>query len=395
MDAFQQQVLTALAEGTFVRLRVRRGDVRETWRRVELRGAPHLSGQVLDGPRASTCNLSLADPMTVLATVLAPPLRSAHLATTRRDWQLETRPDGSYRLHHSPPSQPAAPAASHDRTPERLLDPAQQPWLAPLGLATPDGALRASAQDKWRQVNKYVENVDALLRRHEAELRPDPAALWRVVDLAAGKGYLTFGLHAYLTQVRGWPTTTLGVERRPELVVLCQQAAKSSGFAPVDEAPGAPGLRFVSGDIDPTGLPIGTVDLVTALHACDTATDDAIAAGVRAGARVIMVAPCCHREVRKMMVVPPPLAGLLRHGIHQERQAEMLTDAWRALVLELCGYRVQVAEWVGGEHTPRNTMITAVRTGDVRPGAPAELTALREQFLTGDPRLSVLLADRL
>jgi len=389
VERFLQLALAALQAGTFVRLKLRRGEARETWRRVELRGRQHLSGQVLDGPRAVTRNLDLGDPLAALSGVLTPPLRSAFLATTERDWQLEPMADGRWRLHSMPPGQREVPPGEHDRRQERLLDPAQQPWLAALGLATAEGKLRASAQDKWRQICHYVEQVDARIRQLPEASLPQAGRPWRVVDMAAGKGYLTFGLHAYLTQVRGWSVSTVGVERRDDLARAGNAHAAAAGWAPAGDPDdlATPGLRFVAGEIDRAGLPGTTADVVTALHACDTATDDALLAGMRAGAALILAAPCCQREVRALLRRPPLLEGLLRHGIHEDRFAEMLTDAVRALVLETRGYRVQVAEWVGAEHTPRNTLISAIRTGESRPGAAAELASLIETFDLGAMRL--------
>jgi hypothetical protein len=213
---------------------------------------------------------------------------------------------------------------------------------------------------------KFTEVIDALLRR-----QPLPAGA-KIADMGSGKGYLTFALHALLA-ARGLSPQIVGIEQRPELVALCESVARQCGCH---------GLTFKEGGI--AGWDGGPLDLLMALHACDTATDDAIAAGIRAGASIMVLAPCCHRQVRRSMdSAHPALAPLLRHGIFMERQAEMVTDALRALLLEREGYRCQVFEFISPEHTAKNVMITAVRDTAGRhsaAGTDAEITALKQQF---------------
>jgi SAM-dependent methyltransferase len=173
----------------------------------------------------------------------------------------------------------------------------------------------------------------------------------RIVDMGAGKGYLDFALYDYL----GGKADIIGVELRDKLVEDGNTTANASGFQ---------GLSFVPGsilDYDATGA-----DAVIALHACDTATDDAIYQGIKAGASLIAVAPCCHKQIRRQMEAGKPAAQLdvlLRHGIFLERQAEMVTDTLRALLLELSGYRVKVFEFVSDAHTPKNNLVVAEKDG--------------------------------
>jgi Methyltransferase domain len=158
-----------------------------------------------------------------------------------------------------------------------------------------------------------------------------------------------------------------GVEARPELVSLCNRVAAEQAMAPR--------LSFRAGTINET--PLGAVDILIALHACDTATDDALAKGIAAGATLLIVAPCCQKELRPALVPPPPLAGALRHGIFLERQAEFVTDALRSQLLEWAGYRTKVLEFVSTEHTAKNTMIAAVKA---RPAGDPALAAGIRQF---------------
>ena len=196
---------------------------------------------------------------------------------------------------------------------------------------------------KFRQINKFVELLASLTT--EAALPSDKP--FRIVDMGCGKGYLTFAAAAFF----GSRADVLGIEARPELVELCQRAAGAEKF---------PNLRFAAGDIAETTLE--QTDVLIALHACDTATDDAIAKGIAAHAALIVVSPCCQKELRPQLTAPPILAGALQHGIFQERQAEFVTDALRALMLEWAGYRTKVFEFVSTEHTAKNLMIAAVKT---------------------------------
>jgi hypothetical protein len=168
--------------------------------------------------------------------------------------------------------------------------------------------------------------------------------------MGCGKGYLTFGAWHLFRRVWGQPLRVIGVEARPELVATTNRLARQIN---------ADGLEFVSGTIESARLP--QVDALIALHACNTATDDAIRRGIERDARLIVVAPCCHKELRPQLGRPEPLAPLLRHGIMEERLAEWLTDGLRSLFLEWAGYRTKVMEFIASEHTPKNLMLAAIR----------------------------------
>ena len=175
----------------------------------------------------------------------------------------------------------------------------------------------------------------------------------RFADMGCGKGYLTFGLWHLIQRVWSQPVKVTGVESRADLVATTNRLAKLIK---------ADGLEFVSGTIESAKLP--RVDGLIALHACNTATDDAIKRGIELGAKLVVVAPCCHKEVRPQLGKPEPLTATLSHGLMEERMAEWVTDGLRALFLEWAGYRTKVMEFVGSEHTPKNLMIAAVREGE-------------------------------
>jgi hypothetical protein len=194
----------------------------------------------------------------------------------------------------------------------------------------------------------------------------------RVLDCGSGASYLTLAAHHYLNVVRGVPAELVGVDVNDDLVR--KSAAKADALS-------ATGLTFTHGRIGEADVP---ADVVVALHACDTATDDALMQGVRSGARLMLAAPCCHRHLNRQMPTGGPLAAVLRHGILRERQADLVTDALRAAALSAVGYRAEVVEFVGLEHTARNLLLRAVRVADR--GDDAEFHALR-QFWGVEPYL--------
>ena len=183
--------------------------------------------------------------------------------------------------------------------------------------------------------------------------------------MGCGKGYLTFGAWHLLRRRWRVPSKVVGVETRPELVRTISQLARK-----ID----APGLEFIAGNIASVELP--RVDALIALHACNTATDDAICRGIEFGAKLIVVAPCCHQEIRPQLGKPAPLAAVLEHGIMAERMAEWATDGLRALFLEWAGYRTKIIEFIGSEHTPKNLMLAAIRERE-----PFTNAAARERII--------------
>ena len=282
-----------------------------------------------------------------LRIALKDEFRSAQLSTTEFDMSFERNGD-KVRIKRSDVAGREAPSTDHNRAKNRPLTETGKPYLHALGITGKDGQVRNDAQDKFRQINKMVEIFAPLIQAIGAE-KP------RIVDMGAGKGYLDFALYDYLANVANRPADVIGVEMRDGLVRDGNATAAGSGFA---------GLSFVPGtiiDYDATGA-----DAVIALHACDTATDDAIYKGISAGAALIAVAPCCHKQIRRQMEAGKPATSLdvmLRHGIFLERQAEMVTDTLRALLLELNGYKTKVFEFVSDAHTPKNNLIVAEKDG--------------------------------
>jgi SAM-dependent methyltransferase len=259
--------------------------------------------------------------------------------------QLIIDKNGKVKLNSSKSVQKANISNNHDHEKVRKID-SKGKYLFDLKITDVNGVVFKTTQDKFKQINHYVELLAPLLKEI-----PKYDQL-NVVDMGSGKGYLTFALYDYLTNVAKLKTKITGVEFRKDLVELCNKISVDSGFD---------GLKFTEGTIaDYEGKP----NILIALHACDTATDDAIFKGITSEADLIVVAPCCHKQIRREMEAGKAkneLAFLTNHGIFMERQAEMVTDGLRALILEYFGYKTKVFQFISDAHTPKNVMITAVR----------------------------------
>ncbi len=291
-----------------------------------------------------TQNLDLKEASAQLRKLLGNDFLHAALFTQSNDAQLLFNKKRKPRLLLGKPTQQALEVFSHDRIKHRLIKPEGVKWLQQLGITNEKFEVIPRMNDKFRQINKYIELLDPIFSDTKTEEE------FHIADMGSGKGYLTFGLYHHLTENLGLNVTATGVELRDDLVMKCNKTAKDSGFEK---------LRFVRGAI--AGFHPEKLDMLVALHACDTATDDAIARGIRASARFIVVAPCCHKQVRKAMQHPEMIKPALKHGIFAERQAELLTDALRALIMEKFGYQTKVVEFISTEHTPKNVMIIGVR----------------------------------
>ncbi len=273
--------------------------------------------------------------------------RIHYLFTTELDMHLEYFSAHKVLLKQKPPSLQKTPTLSHDKKKKRAISPEGKAYLHALKITDEAGKVYKNAQDKYRQINHYLE----LLRPLMAELPGRETT--KIYDMGAGKGYLTFALYDYLSEVLKMSVEVTGIEYREDLVGLCNQIAQKSGFEH---------LSFGQGTIE--HFPIEEAHILIALHACDTATDEAIYRGISLGADLIVVAPCCHKQIRRELekhTVSNELDFLVQYGIFLERQAEMLTDGLRALILEYFGYKTKVMEFISDAHTPKNVMLIGAK----------------------------------
>jgi SAM-dependent methyltransferase len=334
---------------------------------VELRGETAFRFTTHLGDRATHENLQ-PDAARERLGVLLTDYGQGLLQTPDADWQILGE-----KVLRRPPTRTSA-ARAHDRRKRYLLEEGTPvPFLVELGVMTPDGRVRKSRYDKFRQVNRFLELVDDVV----PSLRPEGTL--RIVDFGCGKSYLTFAIHHLLTALRGRAVEIVGLDVKDDVIASCSALAARTG---------ASGLRFERGEIaafDAGGL----VDLVVALHACDTATDEALAQAVRWDADAVLAVPCCQKEAYRQLE-SPLLAPLLRHGLAKERFAALVTDTLRAQLLELAGYEAQLVEFIDLEHTAKNVLIRAVK--GKRPAADARRAYEELRDALGlDPALERLL----
>lgn len=234
----------------------------------------------------------------------------------------------------------------HNRKKEYLLQEGNPiPFLISLGVMNAQGKVYPAKQDKFRQINRFLEMIDDVLGDF------DPSQILRVVDFGCGKAYLTFALYHYLSITKGFAVQMVGIDLKSEVIQYCQDLSKELGYQEH--------LHFVRGDIDHYQTQ-ERFDLVVSLHACDTATDAALEKGIRWQAKVILSVPCCQHELLSQ-VQQEGLRPLLKHGILKERFAALTTDAARAQLLEALGYQTQILEFIEVEHTPKNLLIRATK----------------------------------
>jgi SAM-dependent methyltransferase len=312
--------------------------------------------------RDETKNYLPAEAAKTVSDWLGKDFLQGDLYTTEKDYFIQYNKKREPNLRTAAPSHASTPNAGHDKAKKRLITADTANYLHLLGVANADGTIKKEGQKKFKQINKYIEIIDSLL----AQQTLPPKA--HIVDMGSGKGYLTFALYDYLTGKLGLDIEMTGIELRPALVDLCNDIASKCGFE---------NLRFAAQDI--RDYQPGHIDMLIALHACDTATDEAIAKGILSDSAIIVVAPCCHKQIRKEMHSHGDMQAILKHGILEERQAELITDGLRALLMEANGYATKVFEFISTEHTSKNLMITGLRTKP-QPEALAKVEAIKQAY---------------
>jgi len=310
-------------------------------RPVALKGGPRLQIVTDDGSRPYTRNVSLgSEAAAAVDALIAEPFGNWHVETASATVQVRVTKKGDAQVHRAG-AETAPVAQGHDRAKQWLLDPGDPLFTVVGGTAA-----------KRRQVDAFLRALAATLPDDPAEL---PAPL-RVVDLGCGNAYLTFAAYRYLADL-GAKVQVVGVDVREDQRVRNTAVASQLGCA--DE------VTFVAGTIE-DAVVSEAPDLVLALHACDTATDQALARAVGWNARWVLAAPCCHHDIAAQLKgnpAPPPYGEVTRHAILRERLADVLTDSLRASLLRVHGYKVDVVEFVDSQHTPRNLLLRARRTG--------------------------------
>lgn len=353
-------------------------------RYIDLKAGRRLQVEAFDATQAHTTNHDAVDAPLEVERLLAEPYGHWHVETDSGTVSIRVNKKGRAVVQRSKGAPPAPAQRSHDRPKKRWLEESD-PVFAALGVATRDGQIKPTRRDKFTQVQDFLASLDPVLDTAITAAGNEPL---QVVDLGCGNAYLTFAAYRYLTQVRGLHVRMTGIDSKEQSREHNTSVAESLG-ASAD-------FTFTEGMIGEARV-TESPHLVMALHACDTATDDALAQAVRWSAPVLVAAPCCHHDIQRQLDTAEVTGAyrlVARHGILRERLADVLTDSFRAALLRQNGYRTEVIEFVDSKHTPRNALIRAVRTGAASRQDDRQAYAdLREQWHV-TPRLEQLLSDR-
>jgi hypothetical protein len=382
IDKFIDALSSSLRRETFVKLTL--GNYKGTddhlqkiqARLIKTKKGPRLFFLYRSETRDTAKNYSFNEGTEIIRKFIGTDFFGAHLFTTENDFQLDIGKKGS-RLNVAKPTVRSRPSITHDREKHRFVDQSAF-YLKALGITSDNGKIRDRSQDKWRQINKFIEILATLVDSS----RLAGSKKLRIVDMGSGKGYLTFAAYDYFENVRGLEVEISGIEIRGDLVARCNEIAQASEFIR---------LSFVRGGI--ADYELGEVDVLIALHACNTATDEALFKGIRANATIIVAAPCCHQELRPQIKPPDMLNDILKHGIMLERTAEFVTDALRSLLLERSGYSTKIIDFVPIEHTPKNLMLVGIRDDKFDRAAEIdrEIAEIKAFYSIREQRLETLL----
>ena len=431
MQKFINKLESSLKDGSFVKLTLSKPvgtrqatfiqelkDIRNVYvKPIILRNEKMYSFTYRYERRDETKNYDAQQSLEVITNLISEIFLNATLFTLTEDVTLLISKKGKATVMTKAVKEQREQNVEHDKIKNRLINP-ENPWWFKLGLTTRDGKVTADMQHKFKQICKYVEIVDGVMKNVKFDGKI------RIADMGAGKGYLTFALYEYLTQKCKYDIAMEGVEIRPDLVVKINEIIKESGMKD---------FRFVESSIEAYACQQTTdnrqqttdnsqqttdnsqqstdnfsdfqifrfsdsknlsdsqvlsfsdsIDVLIALHACNTATDDAIIKGIESEAKLIICAPCCHKQIRQEMEKSKVVDTITRYGIFMERQAVMITDTIRALILEYFGYKTQVMEFIEMEHTPKNVLLVGRKANDPDEEEKAkilnEIKSLKERY---------------
>jgi len=393
MDADYKQLVRAkiLARETLVRAVFSGGQkgsslpwTRVIVRLVEIKGEINLQFSYFDEKKDITKNYSLDEAASKVDELLALPFRNIFVESTTGGLQVNTSKKGKALVNEVKLTEtPGTTDLTHDRQKSRLLSAENaEPFLKAVGIMTKDGRIRADMQRKFKQINEFLRLVDETDSFEALSGKPI-----HVVDFGCGNAYLTFAIYYYLHDILKLDAHVTGVDIKADLIERHQEKVKSLGWGQ---------LNFQVGqiaDYKPETIP----NVVLALHACDTATDDALAQGIRWDSKLIVCAPCCQHELQEQMSripMPNQLVPIFQDGIFFERMGDILTDTFRATILRIMGYRTDVTQFVPIEHTAKNLMIRSVKTSTTGNSRWVEEYRNLKSFWQVTPYLERLLGDQ-
>ena len=316
-------------------------------RPVELKGSLYFQTTISDGKKEFHKNYKKEELLTQIEEWMCRDYRQIQMDTVRQSVQALVSKKGKATIKQKiVPQKKEIRPLQHNRKKRYLLEEGiPVPFLTDLGVMTREGMVVKARYDKFRQINRFLEFIEDVLPQLDQDRE------LTIIDFGCGKSYLTFAMYYYLTVKKQYRIRMIGLDLKQDVMEHCQELADRYGY---DK------LTFLTGDIaDYDG--VDQVDMVVTLHACDTATDYALEKALQWGAKVILSVPCCHHEVNRQMK-SEQMQPVLKYGLIRERMAALMTDAFRADVLELEGYKVQILEFIDMEHTPKNILIRAVKT---------------------------------
>ena len=325
---------------------------RVTARPVQLKDGVYLQVSYFDAFKDITKNFKGEEAEARLEELLDLPFKNITVDTRGETLHFQWSKKDRLVVHREKAAAaPAEPELSHDREKKKILLPEKAaPFLQAVGILAQDGKIKADMQRKFRQINEFLRVLAETEAFSENLGRP-----LRIIDFGCGNAYLTFATYYYFNDLLGLPAVVTGVDIKADLLENHRLKARALGWE---------GLTFAEGrisDYQPDSPPDGII----ALHACDTATDDALAQGIRAGSRLIVTAPCCQHDLQAQLAkapMPPPMLAVSRDGILNERLGDILTDTFRATLLRVMGYHTDVIQFVSSEHTAKNLLIRSVKT---------------------------------
>ncbi len=354
LQVFANNFSQAVYKNVFVKLTLSRkrknnSDLENVYiKQVEIKGEVRLQFTYHYKFQDIIKNLSTDEANQEITRLLMEDFNIANLLTQERDYELKISKNFTVTILAKKPTIKNLPSRQHDVAKKRFIDISQK-YLHLLDITTEDGVVLKSMTDKYRQIEKFVEIIDNLLNKSGIIKLPKI----NILDMGAGKAYLTFAVYDYLVNHLKLEVNILGVEAQEKLVESSNTIARAVEFK---------NLNFVKNNIK--DFQAEASDVLIALHACDTATDEAIFKAIKLKARLIILSPCCHKQIRTQINSKNILNSITRYGILLERQAELLTDSIRGLILEKYGYRSSIMEFISAEHTGKNLMIVAYKTAD-------------------------------
>lgn len=345
---FYKEIEKSIKEDSFVKLTLSKpirksGDLENVYlREVEIKNEKMISFTYRSKTNDQVKNYTFEESINELEHLLLNSFRIATLFTLEKDIAIRYNKKGKATITNNPPSFSNKLPVDHDK--QKVKRASDSEFLFHLGIKDKHGKVIPKMADKYKQINKYLEIIDDLLKSTTLPKKIN------IVDMGSGKGYLTFALYDYLCNTRKLNVQVTGIELREELVNYCNEVAQKCGYTD---------LSFISERIE--NYDKEKIDVLIALHACDTATDDAIYKGLMSNSSLIICAPCCHKQIRQSVKGITQENPILKYGIFQERQFEMITDTIRALLLEKNQYNTKIFEFISNEHTRKNVMLVGTK----------------------------------